>query len=749
MKMLAIAISPTDLPSNLGSLVATSWELAVYPDFKVQNYILGRMLESPINKTELNIAIDESKLVNNIIYYRYKYHYANNSVGEWSGYKILEIDGVALPTVTSVIEMPKAESWVDYKEEGGVIKGFLCVKTSPYRDFSNSSIHYKTLCTVTDNINTLLYSEEAIKTSIITQGNLNYFEIPVEIFADNDMYICNITYIGNNGIQSGVLNYTFESYLIDDAINHISEYITGSKITTISKGKVAYFKVLPKTTQFASVNMFLKDSVTTMVVSNNSNQHTIYPKLNIPTTVDSAKVYHVMASVNLLDGTSTTPVNLLSINISENVLRVIDVNATYKDKYSYMGSVDNAGLSVQSTEQLDDGHVLIANTETKSIDMYAIVNEALVFVKKAIVLPTFANVTMMNINIVKMYNGMLLINYGSDNQNVLGQKQVFNMYEYNAGNKMFTLVNQTIISDMGDSTGFSSSLFIAPNNDIYFIPAVKYDSAGIMDVVKLWRIDYNTFLPSIMATLPFNAVRHVSIAPTSNPSKFVVLNGSINQFTVDGRTVWKRENQTVYQYDVNNGLFTDLTIDMSVLPQEMYNVQAYLRKDGKILLFNSSKSGTTIDNQNTALIDLVTKEVTLLNNDLPDNLIYRSTIVLNNGEFIRIVSDTEYVHTVYRYVGNSMDILNAPILENRNEDLIIPAGATVTVDDLSLYGKIIIGGTNLTDSGTLISLDKNLVGEYKYNTLIICGDSVITSNEYNLYERVIILNDANVQLLDI
>ena len=120
--------------------------------------------------------------------------------------------------------------------------------------------------------------------------------------------------------------------------------------------------------------MQLKDVEADTVVSENLNQETIYPKLNIPNTIDSEKVYKVMSSVNLVDGGSSVPIPILSLTIEDTALRVVDTNATYKDKYSYMGYVENAGLSVQSTEQLDDGHILLANNQTKSIFIIKILN---------------------------------------------------------------------------------------------------------------------------------------------------------------------------------------------------------------------------------------------------------------------------------------------------------------------------------------------------------------------------------------
>ncbi len=748
MKMLTIELLESELPANISDVVATSWEIAVYPNFKVENYIIGRMLESTVNRTSLDMAIDETKLVNKNVFYRYKHHYADNSTEDWCDYKTLNIEDAPLPSISSIIEIPNATSKIVYREEGDVLVGYLCVNTSTFRDYSGVSAHHKTLCTVTNNIGTVLYSSESIKTETIEQGNLNYFEIPVGIFDDNDIYTVNISYTSSNGIVSGTLNHKYESFLKDNAVTEISDYVSGEKVTNLSKGRVAYFKVVPQTTKFVSVNMQLKDDDSGLIVSENLDQETIYPKLYIPGDLDSEKVYKVMSSVNLIDGNSSTPVPIISLNIEDTVLRTIDTNATYKDKYSYMGYVENSGLSVQSTEQLDDGHILLANNQTKSIDMYKVVAEQLEFVKTVISLPSYEDLAMMNINIVKLYNGKILLNYGAKNKNIYGQEQVFNLYDYNAGNQKFSLVNQTRVSDMGESTGLSSSLFVAPNNDVYFIPAIKYDVNNEKELLKLWRLDANTFTVSIAGNLPFNAIRYVSIVPTSDPAKFAILSGSTNEFNIDGRIVWKRENNSVYEYNTSNGVFSNLNIDISSLPEEMYNVQAYLRKDGKVILFNSSKSGTTIDDQNTAIIDLSAKTVNLLNNDLPDNMIYRSTVVMNNGEFIRVVSNSNHTHSVYRYVGNSLNTVNAPIIENRTADFVVPAGETRTLDHLGIYSKIVIEGSDMDDTGTLISTDKGLPGEFYYNTLIIASDVVLNSSEYNGYENVIIINDSNVQFMD-
>ena len=746
MKMLTIPIHVEDTPSDINTVVATSWELAIYPDFKVENYIIGRMLESIVNRVELNMAIDENKLVNKNIYYRCKYHYADRKPTEWTKFKVFTLTGEVLPNITSVIEMPKAESWVEYADIDNILTGTFHIKTSAFRDYSGNSTHHKTLCTVTNTIGSVLYTEEAIKTSALEVGNLYMFSIPVSTFEDQDMYTINITYVGSNGIHSGVLNHKYESYLVEDAVNHVSDYVTGNKITNVVSGRAAYFKIAPKTMQLQSINMHLKDAETDTIVTENLNQETIYPKLNIPTYVDTGKVYDIMTSLNLKDGGTTVPVKLISMTIADNDLRVIDVNATYKDQYSYMGSVTNPGLSTQSTEQLDDGHILIANTSTKSIDMYAIVNEELVFVKQAIKLPAYENVAMVNVNIIKMYNGKILVNYNADNKALLGQKLVFNLYDYNAGNLTFTLANQVKVNNFGDSTSYSSSLFAAPNGDVYFIPAISY-TGNERTLLKMHKLDANTFQTSVVGSLPFDAIRHVSIVPTASKTKFLVLNGSENEFIVDGKTSWKRENNSVFEFDTGTHLYNDLSIDMSVLPQAMYNVQSYLRKDGKILIFNSSRSGTTVDDQNTALIDLDTKTVTLLNNDLPDNMIYRSTVVLNNGEFIRIVSNPEATHSVYRYVGDSLNTVVTPIVENRNADLIVPAGQTVEIDNMSNYGKIVIQGTSMENTGKLVSTDKGLPGEFYYNTLIISDDVVLDSSEYNHYERIIVINSADAKFM--
>ena len=91
MKMLTIELLESELPANINDVVATSWELAVYPNFTVENYIIGRMLESTVNRVNLEMAIDETKLVNKNIYYRCKFHYSDNSTGEWCDFKTFNV----------------------------------------------------------------------------------------------------------------------------------------------------------------------------------------------------------------------------------------------------------------------------------------------------------------------------------------------------------------------------------------------------------------------------------------------------------------------------------------------------------------------------------------------------------------------------------------------------------------------------------------------------------------------------------
>lgn len=740
MKLLEIPIPDSIKPGNYGELYSTSVEVAIYPDFSIANYIIGKSTDNTNNKQIITIAIDDAKLVNKVIFYRIKFHFPDTTT-DWTLPQEFVLEDMNLPSASSLIERPMVHDELVYTNlPVSGVTGVLKFTSSEFKDFSKSSVHYETRWLLKDDSDGVI--KEKVARSI--EEGFYEFEIDVASLSDKELYRLEVVYVGDNTVVSPVANYTVETYVKDG-------YIQANFFEAPKAGKLLYADLDPQTTEFKSANLHLLDQNNDLVVEN-LNQETVTPKIMIPNSATVGGTYKLMASLNLLDDT-TTDQELVKLSvITANTLIEINPEATYLDKYSYMGEIIDYGLIEARSVQLDDGLILYPNAKDKTIDLYEIVNEKLVRVKTVYILPEYENIGNISFAVYKMFNGKILMNYAANNKDVDGHHSVYSIFDYNPLTKEL-LMNDRFVhgtytnSATVGSTANTGSMCIVPGDDMYLIPPRLIDT-GAEVPLRLFKFSNGGFSVSDLGALPFTALRNVSMAPTSDPTKFIVFNGSINKFIVDGKIVWRRENDKVYEYDSTLGTFRDLEIDMSVIPDEMHTVQAFLRKDGKIICFNCSKTGTETDKQNTFLIDLENKSVTMMNNDLPDNLIYRSTIALNNGEFVRISSSTEFTHRAYRYVGDSLETVVEPIVGDASIDLVVPANTVMATDNLSRYRTITIEGTSMEDTGTLLSTDPLWPGEFYYDTLLVVSDVELGPDVQGKYSRIIVLNEPQLTITD-
>lgn len=729
MKNLQIDLPSTITPGDIGDVTSVSWELAIYPDFKVTNYLLAQMFDSKTNITSLTIGIDETKLVNKRIYFRVKFHYGTERVSEWSQPQNFLVEDALLPEASALIETPSLESEVIYGEEISP-EGFVQILSSAFRDYSGTSIHHSSIWTVKNDIGGILFDQE-----VTDVEGLRELKLPASLFVDNEVYNVNLTYVAKNAVISGEANYTLETYIDDGYLS--------AKLEAVPKaGKLLYVNVAPKTTKFKAANLYLEQADGTPI-NESLDQPTTTPKILIPPSVTVGDGFLIKSSLILEDETVTQKELVKVTTVEPNLLSEINPEATYKDVYSYMGTVVDDGLVVSSSEQLDDGLILLGNNLTKTISLYEVVNEQLVKVKDVLSIPSHEEVANMEFSVIKRYDGKLVINYIAKNNTLKSQESVFALYDYNPVTRELLLNDITRFMNTTGATARNRSHYVAPNNDIYFIPANEYDVDGNSIALSLYKLSATTFFISKVETLPFTAIKHVSIVPTADVNKFIILNGSTNEFIVDNRIVWRRENDAIYEYDSSTSTFTQLNVDLSTLPTELYSYQGYLRRDGKIILFNCSKTGSTVDNQNTIILDLESESVEILNNDLPDDLIYNTTVDLTNGEYIRISTSVESDHRVYRYVGDSLEVIIPPVIVDRDIDLVIPHGETETVEDLSLYRTIRMEG-----SATLVSLDPEYEGIYGSEVLFIAQDVDIDLSQFT-FSQLIIIKEREVIIQDV
>lgn len=183
-------------------------------------------------------------------------------------------------------------------------------------------------------------------------------------------------------------------------------------------------------------------------------------------------------------------------------------------------------------------------------------------------------------------------------------------------------------------------------------------------------------------------------------------------------------------------------------PKYNYCLQAYLRRDHNVVVFNAAKDGPALNSARTMLIDYINVDheeytnVTYENNEINDMLPFRSCVALNNGDFLRISSTDSFFYKenprpqkVFRYVGNSMsaeDIFDDEDAAKLQRNLVVKSGQFITIEDPKIYDTIIINGTSMEDTGILRWLRKCGPFEFNYKDLIFTRSITYPVTQYNI-----------------
>lgn len=183
-------------------------------------------------------------------------------------------------------------------------------------------------------------------------------------------------------------------------------------------------------------------------------------------------------------------------------------------------------------------------------------------------------------------------------------------------------------------------------------------------------------------------------------------------------------------------------------PTYNYCLQAYLRRDDHVVVFNATKDGPAINSARTLLIDYKNVDleeatnITYENNEINDMLPFRSCVVLNNGDFLRISSTDSFYYKenprpqkVFRYVGSSMaaeDIFDDEDAAKVQHNLVVQSGQYITIEDPTMYDTIVINGTSMEDTGRLRWLRKCGPFEFNYKDLIFTRSITYPVTQYNI-----------------
>ncbi len=726
------------------SILATAWEVSKQPVFSIENYIVGRLALNTVNKTSATFSIDESTLLSKDLFVRVQYKFTDGTVSDFTDGFAYEIPDFVGYVYTSNIRIPKVTAYLNYTVvNDSTVEGSLYLSSNPFRDFNSMTEHAYTIWKLVRDDGTVIYEKTAH--FLANPENLYEVEIPANLLEDEVSYTINCQYKGKNDAISGILNYKFQSFLSNT-------YFKTVVMTEFTSGRITYLKVDPKTTQFKAVNFTLEDSQGNIVIDALS-QETVFPRLIVPNNLINGEAYTLKGYLTLQNGNSTPVETIGTFLIKDSLLYLYNESLIVPDVVSSLGTVQTGINNSLSSIQMDDGIILIGNNVTKTINKYRMVNGALVYVGVALTIEDSENIGILNLNIMKMYNGKVVINFGYNTKFATNNGNVFRVYTYNPADQSFTLLNQIRFPNMGNGTASSTSMITTPNNDIYFIPSYSLDANGVRESLKIYKIKYSTFTVEKTIDLPFVAKQNVSLVPTKDLNTYLIIGGSENRYEVDGQMTWKRENQTVYKLNSSNDtvlpfgleLFNESTGVYAIDPY-YYSLQGYLRADGKVALYNSSVDGPKMKLQNVFVLDTDTKVVTENNLDVSDEDVYKSSIRLNDGSVLRISSSYTGTDKVLMYPA-SLESINNPGIEVVTGKLVVHVGETKYLTEVN-FEKIVVEGDSPTNTGTLILLIAGKEFVYNYGTIILGKTQTLTAEEKGKYSQVVVVNNTTVRITD-
>jgi hypothetical protein len=708
------------------SIVATSWEIAKFPNFNNDAFLVKRALYDTANLTTFAGEVD---IINHDkLYYRVKFHYNDNSESNWSGKIVYDLIPDQDYTAPSVFRTPTVKASISY---GDNPDGELVIESDEFKLFIGNGTHVSTSYEIIDNEGNTVYNISADTT------NLRKLVLSPDFVEDNKMYTVKVKYNSSLGATSDAGTATFTTFLVSGKfflVTPSSDFIVDKNI---------YFGIDVKTTKYKNIDVVIIDTTDNSVAVYEGVQNTIAPKINT-TGLDTSKRYEVKARALLDNGTYTPYVTIFDAVPYENFLVDIDEAIEYLAKFDFSGIINQKGIVVQNSYELTDGSILMTKASTNEIYRYRYVGGELVLQNLALTLPAADKVLMPFLSVVQLYNGQVVINYAANIDGLQDQKSVWKLYDYNPITGKLTEVGSIESQTQWQSTAVSNSLFVAEDNNIYFVPAQEVDENEAYVDLSLYKLDTATMSISKVADLPFDVKFNVSLTMV-NKDSFLIYGGSAERHIVNNQYVWYRDNNDIYKFTVSTQAIDILATFPEEVSLNTYNFQGYLRRDGKVLIFNSVKGGASTGDQATIVFNPADNSFDIQANDYVDKLLYRSTVAMRNGDFLRISANIKDPQYIYRYVSNTStaeEVKDLNYIVEESKDLVVAANTVANIESPYIYDSILIKGTGLDDTGIIRWLDDDIVREFNYTDLIITRDTTMTQAEYDAG------NWSNVTVLD-
>jgi hypothetical protein len=707
MRTIRLHVETPNINSALPILhTGTSWQVSKDDAF-TDNLLIANSLNDVINLTSYDVSIDNS--IVGTLYVRTMYHFSDSSTSGWSNIVPFDSLQIGLKVSSSAISTPKVSYELDYD---GNIEGHLVINASKFQLFTGVGNHESTTWIITDTDGKVVYERKNDK------DNLTSFTVDLGEMSLNKIYLIKVQYNSTNKNSS---NFGITSFTIYNNDSGIFDITTPFPLVP---EQWLYFVLKVFTSKFKTVDIIIRDDLGDIVASN-YDQTSKTPRIYTGVLRPNIK-YTVQARIKLIDGSVTKYRTVFKSVIKNNQLIEFSDNISYLDAYTYTQPLVLNSTVIQSTSQFYNGTIFGVKNNDTNIYRYVISNKQLLEVGTLLsIVGTKDPLDIPFFNFIPLNSGRLLVDYSLDVNHNKYKKSRFTLYDYNTITHELTEINTVIRENERYSTGMSTSAAVVNHNEVYYVPTLELDSQGNEINLSLKKLNTETMEITIVKPLPFNATRYVSLVSVDTDT-ILAIGGSNTFETLNDVNVFTRTNNDIWKYKISTDTWTNvgtLPIDIS---KYIYNFQLYTRRDYKVVIFNASEVGPEVSNQRTILLDTTDYTIVHNDNDHADSMEYLNSIVLRNGDILRVSSNVKDPQKVYTYVSNTYTTTVDIATVDATTDLVVNAGQLITIENPYMYNSITIEGTTYADSGTLHWIDGNLLRTYTFRDLILTRDRNIS-----------------------
>lgn len=746
---ILIPSSIVNLNNNLEH-IGTRIQVAEQTNMDTGDLLIDKTIKSPDNI--MRIALDLEIDIKSNLYVRYALIYRNKSNNEelqdnFSVISSLHGDQEGYKFSNVIVSTPYIKTEIN---TSNLNTNYLKVTLEGFQVLLGAGKHKYTTWDFVDDTGKTVFKREK------DEDNLTEILVPYDIFESTKLYLLKAKFVTDT---NGYSNYG--CFLLNNLTTEKLQYDL-QPIKPFNVGQSLFYKANYKISNIRNIAIIIKE-VLGDVEKEVFRKDDYTPSRSIE--IDSSNLtegaiykLYSYAKLNLNGEIVNTTTSLYdTFSLSGNGKYIESIEADYPGKYTKLTNLVLGG-NVTVSRELKNGNFIIAKNSSKTFSIFGRYNNTIRDTGLSFEIPdaNSNNLYVPYVNVLPLYNDNVMINYCIYTTGSSYRTSIWAIYKIDLVNNKATLLKHKAFEDELFSTAMNSSAVVAKDNSVYYIPARYEKVKGVPDLLPIFKIEYKNkdlVRTTIKEVAIENVYRNLTMCPSGdqplNQEEFIILGGTNKDGTAitdnngaqTGTYQYKLLNRNIYKFKVNKSYVSEPLDIIGSLPGtfnlDKYSLSAFLRKDGKIVVFNNSDTGTQYTTSQTFTLDLTKTDNTMYavdNNESTIDLPFRSTIIGNNGDFIRISYTDENLMYVLLYPHNKLSTYEDDVIVI-NKNLVVPVGRVVTIENPYLYDSIIIEGTDDDHTGIIKWADQNFIRTLTYKDKIITRDTVVTQAEADMVSK--------------